>query len=79
MARKGLTITLIWIVLMTSGGFINNYKYTYVYGVKIDIKQLLLCTMQVHDKIGKKKLRGGGVFVQKCFNSFETILLFPKS
>lgn len=24
MARKGLTITLIWIVLMTSGGFINN-------------------------------------------------------
>lgn len=48
MARRGLTITLIWIVLMTSGGFINNYKYTYVYGVKIDIKQLLLCTMQVH-------------------------------
>lgn len=38
MVRKGFIIILIWIVLMMLGGFINNYKYIYVYGVKIDIK-----------------------------------------
>lgn len=38
MVRKGFIIILIWIVLMMLGGFINNYKYIYVCGVKIDIK-----------------------------------------
>lgn len=43
MARKGLTITLIWIVLMTSGGFINN---TYVYRVKIVVYYASTCVSQ---------------------------------
>lgn len=40
---------------------------------------LYMCITKTNDKIGKTNLRGGGIFVQKCFNSFETILLFPKS